>query len=220
MKSTKQKSRRRPKRFVQTNNLVPCIIAVLFYYGPSALETVRSFEPTAYMPQAMLTPFGKMKRPYGLTPAMFNDYILACEEAKVSPQRISQTIGNAKASAGFHALDGTETECDTRGCAKYDYGAALDLGTRDLNRYQIKKLLSALADHGYFGWYRDWKGNRHIHVVAAGKRMKRALRDQFHDWANDRNGLVGHARETFHLGTKQQKNALRTAFFKFNPVRN
>lgn len=160
------------------------------------------------VPQSMLTPFGKMKRPYGMAPWQFASYIRACEKAHVSPQRISQTIGNAPASAGFHAQDGMARE-DGYG---YDYCAAIDLSVRGLDAVQIRRVLDSLTDAGYAPWYRAWKGNRHIHMVFVGYPMKRQLRAQVRDFFAGRTGLVGHARETFYRASPKQIARLQTLY--------
>ncbi len=168
--------------------------------------------------QSLLSHVGRMRRPYGMPPQMFADYIAACKQAGVSPQRITQAMGTSvRASAGTHAKAGTVIEAGV----SYDYGTAIDVRTRDLKDVQRKKLLSALADHKFFGWYRE-KGsfarNKHIHAGYAGYRNLRIMRAQFHDWANGRTGLVGHARETYWVGSVPQRNRLRAIFFKSNPV--
>ena len=165
-----------------------------------------------------------MKRKYGMAPAAFRQYQKAFAAAAVPPDprkwkradRIGQTIGAAKASAGFHAQDGTVTE----GGVVYDYCAAVDLSTYGLNAAQIKAWLHQLARYGFVAWYRytgSFAENRHIHAIYVHARMKPALQAQVRDFLNDRNGLKGHAKETFWTAPPELDNLLRTAFLKHNP---
>ena len=157
-----------------------------------------------------------MVRPYGFHPAAFKAYILACYRAGVDPDRVSQTIGNAKASAGYHARDGVMMD----GVIPRAYCAATDIGVRGLSDEKIKTLLERLAEVGFFGWYRhtgSFANNRHIHFVWAACKMKPQLRGQFHDWVHNRNGLVGHGWEEFFTPTQAMDDYLRTQFFKYNP---
>lgn len=116
--------------------------------------------------------------------------------AGVSADRISQTIGSAAASAGYHASDGTAD-----GMA---YTAAVDLRTRDLSTSEIRALLERLGTHGFAAWYRDpgsdgWPSGEapHIHAVFAGVEMKSQLRGQVRDFLVGRNGLASHTAYTF-----------------------
>lgn len=157
-----------------------------------------------------------MKRKYGMTPAMFSAYIRACFFAKIDPKRITQTIGTAKASAGYHAKDG---EVTVDGIS-YDYCAAVDISIRKLDEADIKRLLIELAKQGFVGWYRykgSFKNNRHIHCVYVGLPMKAQLRSQVKDFLNDRTGLVGHAKETFWTAPPEIDHPLRLAFLEANP---
>lgn len=111
--------------------------------------------------------------------------------AGVSASRITQTIGSAPASAGYHAADGTAD-----GLA---YTAAVDLSTRDLSTTEIRDLLQRLGENGFAAWYRQpgadgWPASEapHIHAVFAGVIMKSALRGQVRDFLDGRNGLTSH----------------------------
>lgn len=112
--------------------------------------------------------------------------------AGVSASRISQTIGSAPASAGYHASDGTVNGLD--------YCAAVDLRTRDLTTTQVRELLDQLGRNGFAAWYRQpgsdgWPASQapHIHAVFAGVRMKSQLRGQVRDFLENRNGLSSHS---------------------------
>lgn len=158
-----------------------------------------------------------MDRPYGFHPAAFQGYVLACYKSGVDPDRISQTIGNAPASKGTHARDNYAL---VKGIPR-PYSAATDISVRGLDESKIKILLEQLARQGFIAWYRhtgSFAAHPHIHMVWAGCRMKRMLRDQFHDFVNGRTGLVGHGQEEFWTPTVQMDNYLRAQFFKFNPV--
>ncbi len=154
-----------------------------------------------------------MKRPYGMALPAFQAFIRACTEAGISPTRVTQTIGNAPASAGFHAPDGVLNS--------ERYCAAVDLHTRDLNRTQIKKLLNAMAKQGFAAWYRfegSFANNQHLHAVYAALPMKRQLRAQVVDFLNDRTGLAGHAHETFYTAPRDIDIVIQAMFLHANPV--
>ena len=126
-----------------------------------------------------------LTRPYGMAPAAFDGFLRACTRAQVQPRRISQTIGDNPRSVGYHHRDGT---LNYRG-EKLDYSAAVDLGTQDLTRPQIDKLLEELARQGFAAFYREkgkWKGGEHIHAIYAPLKMKPQLRAQLREWARKR----------------------------------
>ena len=140
----------------------------------------------------IVTPYGLSSmvplppwRPYGMAPAAFDGFMRACTRAKVQPRRIGQTIGDNPKSVGYHHRDGT---VKYRG-RKLDYCAAVDLGTQDLSRAQINKLLEELARQGFAAFYREkghWKGGEHIHAIYAPLKMKPQLRGQLREWASKR----------------------------------
>ena len=129
---------------------------------------------------------------YGLHPEASDR--LRC--SGVTASRISQTIGDAAASAGFHAQDGT-TNGDP-------YCAAVDLRVLDLSTAQIKDLLVKLGNNGFAAWYRQpgydgWPSSQapHIHAVFAGVVMKSVLRAQVRDYLIGKNGLSSHTTYKF-----------------------
>lgn len=153
-----------------------------------------------------------MKRPYGFAPSAWTEYLVACQSAGISPDRVVQTIGNAKASAGYHAKDGTENGAP--------YCAAVDLSVRGLTQAQVKKWLAALAKAGFAAWYRfegSWANNKHIHAIYCGLDMKEPLFLQVVDFVNDRNGLVGHAVEKFYTAPPELDKPLVKALKAANP---
>jgi len=110
----------------------------------------------------------------------------------VTASRITQTIGSAPASAGYHASDGTADGLQ--------YCAAVDLRTRDLSHEEVRALLDQLGRNGFAAWYRQpgsdgWPSSQspHIHAVFAGVRMKPQLRGQVRDFLENRNGLSSHS---------------------------
>jgi len=42
-----------------------------------------------------------------MAPPAFAAYLKACEQARINPNRIGQTIGNDPRSKGYHLQDGT-----------------------------------------------------------------------------------------------------------------
>lgn len=116
--------------------------------------------------------------------------------AGITADRITQTIGSAAASAGYHAADGT---VDGRA-----YTAAIDLRARDLTEAQIRDQLVRLGENGFAAWYRKpgadgWPSDQapHIHAVFAGVVMKSQLRGQVRDFLIGLNGLASHTRYRF-----------------------
>ncbi|MBA3539858.1 MAG: hypothetical protein H0T79_09530, partial [Deltaproteobacteria bacterium] len=119
----------------------------------------------------------------------------ALRAAGVSAWRITQTIGNAPASAGVHARDGYVNG--------KPYTAAVDLSVSGLSTTQIHNLLERLAKLGFAVWYRKggsdgWSGANHMHAVYANSAMKSALRSQVRSWLVGRNGLVSNSIYQFH----------------------
>ena len=132
-----------------------------------------------------MVPLPPPARPYGMAPAAFDGFKRACFRAHVQPQRIGQTIGDNPKSVGYHHRDGV---VKYRG-QKLDYCAAVDIGTQDLSRAQINRLLEELARQGFAAFYREkghWKGGEHIHAIYAPLKMKPQLRGQLREWADKR----------------------------------
>lgn len=133
----------------------------------------------------------------------------ALKKVGVAPNRIVQTIGNAKASAGTHAADGKVNGIP--------YCCAVDFSIKHptaLNENDVKTFLAKIASVGFAGFYRNpgkdhWPTKEvvHIHAVYAGATMKHTLYRQVQDWlANPmKNGLASHAEYTFWHPTTEQK---------------
>lgn len=129
----------------------------------------------------------------------------ALRAAGVSASRIMQTIGNAAASAGTHAQDGT--------FQGHPYSAATDISVSGLSQTQIANLLEKLAKVGFAAWYRHtghdgWSGVNHIHAVYANCLMKSSLRSQVRSWLAGRNGLVSNTIYQFHHFSSAAKAAV------------
>jgi hypothetical protein len=129
----------------------------------------------------------------------------------ITTGRIMQTIGNAPASAGTHAQDGTVNG--------HPYSSATDLSVSGLSNTQIKNLLSKLAKVGFAAWFR-WPGHdgwpasevRHIHAVYANSKMKSSLRSQVRSWLVGRNGLVSNTTYGFFTWSAADKAVVRNKF--------
>jgi hypothetical protein len=128
---------------------------------------------------------------------------------------ISQTIGNAPASAGTHAQDGTINGVD--------YCAATDLRTQGLTDADVYQLLDELASQGYAAFFRDpgkdgWPSTeaRHIHAIYVGVPMKSALQAQVHDWIDGLNGLASHTAYSFYQADSAKKLLVEQLFAQFN----
>lgn len=135
--------------------------------------------------------------------------------AGVPASRVSQTIGNAAASAGTHARDGY--------AGGQPYSAATDLSVRGLSSAEIRALLGRLANQGFAAWYR-WPGHDgwpssespHIHAIYVGCHMKDSLRAQVRDWLVGRNGLASHTAYTFTTWTAEQRATIRAVYDRYN----
>jgi hypothetical protein len=152
---------------------------------------------------------------YGLHP----DASDALASLGFTADRISQTIGNAPASAGTHAQDGT--------AQGKPYSAATDLRIVGLSETQIRALLGKLAHVGFAAWYRKpgydgWPSYDapHIHAVWVGAPMKQILRSQVHDFAVGKNGLANHAVYQFYAWPKCVRDELVKRFDMHNPASN
>lgn len=120
-----------------------------------------------------------------MAPQAFSAFVRASHNAKIHPWRIGQTIGEHPLSAGYHKRDGITK---WKGEA-FDYCTAVDLGTSDLNDYQIKLFLEALAEQGFAAFYRHegkWQGREHIHAIYALLPMKSQLRGQVKQFLRER----------------------------------
>lgn len=136
--------------------------------------------------------------------------------AGITAARITQTIGNATASAGTHAQDGV-----------YDghaYSAATDLSVLGLTDAQVKVLVAKLDALGFAAFYRKpgydgWPASeaRHVHVVFAGAKMKSSLRSQIWDFLAGKNGLASHTTYTFYQPPADVKAYIKAIFSKANP---
>lgn len=127
----------------------------------------------------------------------------------VAAWRITQTIGNAPASAGYHAQDGTVNGAP--------YTAATDISTSGMTSTQIYNLLEKMAKVGFAAWYRKngvdgWSGANHIHVVYANCKMKSQLRAQVRSFLVGRNGLVSNRVYTWHSFSAAAKAAVQRKF--------
>jgi uncharacterized protein YraI len=126
----------------------------------------------------------------------------------ITSSRVSQTIGNAVASAGYHAADGTVNGVQ--------YCAATDVRTIGLTESQIRSTLESMARLGLAGWYRKpgfdgWPSSEapHIHVVFAGAPMKSQLSAQVSDWLVGKNGLTSHTTYQFYTWSSTAKDAVK-----------
>lgn len=131
--------------------------------------------------------------------------------AGVTASRITQTIGNAAASAGTHAQDGTVNGLP--------YSAATDISVTGLSDTQIRNLLSKLAKAGFAAWFRfpghdGWPASeaRHIHAVYANAKMKASLRSQVRSWLVGRNGLASNTLYTFYHWSAADTAVVRGKF--------
>jgi hypothetical protein len=135
--------------------------------------------------------------------------------AGVTASMISQTIGDAAASAGTHLQDGTING--------EPYCAATDLSVSGMTDSKVYDLLDNLASQGFAAYYRKpgydgWpsSGARHVHAIYAGVKMKSSLQSQVKDWLAGLNGLVSHTAYTFFKPTQAQKDLVSSLFNQHN----
>jgi hypothetical protein len=133
----------------------------------------------------------------------------------ITASKISQTIGNAPASAGTHAQDGT--------IGGAPYCAATDLSVSSLTDAQVKPLLEVLTSNGFAPFFRrpghdGWPSYdaRHIHAIYVGVKMKAALRAQVADWLAGKNGLTSHTTYTFWQASAAKKAMIKALFKQYN----
>ena len=134
----------------------------------------------------------------------------------VTSSRVSQTIGNAPASAGYHARDGSANGVD--------YCAATDVRVIGLSETQIKALIENLARLGYAGWYRKpgsdgWPSTEapHIHTVHVSAPMKSVLQAQVADWLVGKNGLTSHTTYRFYTFSQAAQDSVKRLMGRLPP---
>jgi hypothetical protein len=137
--------------------------------------------------------------------------------AGIAATQITQTIGNAAASAGTHAADGA--------AGGKSYSAATDISIKNLNDAQVKVLIDELAKLGFAPYYRKpgadgWPASeaRHLHVVYAGCKMKLALRNQMRDFFAGKNALASHTMYTFYTWPPSSIAIVKALYLKYNPA--
>ncbi|WP_394830517.1 hypothetical protein LVJ94_28830 [Pendulispora rubella] len=150
----------------------------------------------------------------------------ALRNIKLPAWRIMQTCGNAPASKGSHAKDGSFKDLD--GKTKV-YCAAVDISTRtkpggpQMAAKAVKNVLFYLGKVGFAAWYRDpghdgWPSNEvhHIHAVYAGVPMKAMLDRQVLDYSVCKNGLQGHAKYAFYCANPSMRTNVKNLWNKYN----
>lgn len=139
----------------------------------------------------------------------------ALRSVGITADRIMQTIGNAAASAGSHAQDGTSEG--------FAYTAAVDLSASGWSDAHIRDVLQNLGWAGYAAFYRNpchdgWPCGevRHIHAVYAGVSMKSMLDAQISDYRNQRNGLASHTTYSFYTWSPGAKDTVARFWDAYN----
>jgi len=163
-------------------------------------------------------------------PRCFPAYTLACFKAGINPEkgtrpngkpgsRIMQILGDAEASAGTHASDGTYRNSKGQ---EIQYCAAIDVRSTDLSIPECDRLQLAFIECGfaaYRRYYGKFANNQHFHIIYQDVPMKRSLRNQSHSFYRRRNGLVGDAPEPFLQKLPDSAfNRCRTYFLNNNPA--
>jgi len=122
---------------------------------------------------------------------------------------ISQGLGFASASAGFHASEPGSS-----------YTGAIDISIRrpaKKSRAEIEKIVRALRSQGWAAWYRScatrstWCGNEHIHGAYAGIPLKVQLENQVTAFLTGGDGLKDRAGSNWmeFPPTEQEKAAVQ-----------
>ena len=131
----------------------------------------RRATPQPPTPQTILR---RSRCPGGMAPEAWRAWVRSCYNAKISPNRITQTIGDSEHSVGYHHQDGWVRS----GAIWLPYSAATDIHCAGLDNDAIARLLRAMGKQGFAAWYRHgpkWAGNEHIHAVYALLPMKPQL---------------------------------------------
>ena len=122
--------------------------------------------------------------PHGLHP----EVVVALADAKVPLSRVTQGLGGAPASRGYHLADGH--------LAGVPYTVAVDISTLGLTRAQVAQVLKQLHQAGFAAWHRvpgadGWPDSEHDHIHAVYQHlpMKPSLQQQVADWHAGLNGL-------------------------------
>lgn len=98
------------------------------------------------------------------------------------------------------ATKGSYTGPDRSSKATHAGGGAVDLSVRRRCGRPVRRVVRSLRRVGFAAWYRNWRGNRHIHAVAiSDPDMANEIafpgwfdtREQVVDWAQRKNGLNG-----------------------------
>lgn len=188
--------------------------------GTRVTTTVRGgptdgFYPVAYNGQRGWA-YGAFLRSPTAVYGYYPDARDALLQLGVTSSRVSQTIGNAVASAGYHAKDGAANGVD--------YCAATDVRTVGLTEAQIKALLEGMARLGFAGWYRKpgfdgWPSSEapHIHTIHVSAPMKAQLAAQVSDWLVGRNGLTSHTSYTFYRWSTTGSDTVKRLMGKLAP---
>ena len=143
----------------------------------------------------------------------------ALKYLKFTSARVMQTIGNASASAGTHAQDGT--------AGGHAYSAATDLSVSGMSDAQIKVLLKQLTEVGFVAYYRSpghdgWPSSeaRHIHAIWVGAKMKLSLRNQVRDWHVGKNALASHTTYSFYKWSSCWRSTIWNKYLEDNSASN
>jgi hypothetical protein len=151
-----------------------------------------------------------------MPPESFSKFIWACFHGKINPDRIMQTVGTARASAGTHKADST---IKNRHGAREPVTGAVDIRTRDLTEGEIESLLTWLYEAGFVGWWRhegSFAENQHIHAIYVGMYLKPLLCRQFWDFIGKKDGLAGHGFINHVRATVEQNQKLIKLFSTYN----
>jgi len=138
-----------------------------------------------------------MTRKKGMHPQAFQSWIDASFAARISPDRLGQTVGTATKSAGTHAPDGKFK--NERGHWE-NYTAALDVHIDDIDTEEERRLMLAMRARLWAVWLRDtgsFASCPHLHAIYIPLKKKEALDTQVEDFLEYRSGLVGHRRDWF-----------------------
>lgn len=140
----------------------------------------------------------------------------ALRELGVTSRQITQTVGTAPASKGFHSAEGQIDGIDYTSCIDLSW----ELASREFKTRMVQAGFAPFFRHT--GSFAD---NRHIHAVSIGlrdsQRRCRILpgpRQQIIDATRNLNGLVGHAPiETAYSFTKDELAAMYQAYADWVP---
>lgn len=155
--------------------------------------------------------FGQMQKRKGMHPKTWQRWGNVIISAQVPWNNITQTVGSAPESAGFHAADGTYA---LTGKARAEYCACFDVSVWNpthLTGAQVGRIcLTALSELILVFWRTEAQNfsTAHLHCIDVTLPQKQQTVNQVLEWLKGGDGLVGSHVDPFwfhYMGQKSYK---------------